>query len=64
MGLKDEHRKNKGDGSRQHPYKREKCADRKCRRLRVLGTTLQPQGKEPGQRDATKNHGRLGGIYI
>ena len=24
--------------------------------------TLQPQGKEPGQRDATKNHGRLGGI--
>ena len=23
---------------------------------------LQPQGKEPGQRDATKNHGRLGGI--
>ena len=31
-------------------------------RLRVLGTTLQPQGKEPGQRDTTKNHGRLGGI--
>ena len=29
---------------------------------RVLGTTLQPQGKEPGQRDTTKNHGRLGGI--
>ena len=25
-------------------------------------TTLQPQGKEPGQRDTTKNHGRLGGI--
>ena len=24
--------------------------------------TLQPQGKEPGQRDTTKNHGRLGGI--
>ena len=23
---------------------------------------LQPQGKEPGQRDSTKNHGRLGGI--
>ena len=23
----------------------------------VLGTTLQPQGKEPGQRDTTKNHG-------
>ena len=22
----------------------------------------QPQGKEPGQRDTTKNHGRLGGI--
>ena len=37
-------------------------ADRKCPRLRVLGTTLQPQGKEPGQRDTTKNHGRLGGI--
>ena len=47
---------------RQHPYKREQCADRKCSRLRVLGTTLQPQGKEPGQRDTTKNHGRLGGI--
>ena len=30
--------------------------------LRVLGTTLQPQGKTPGQRDTTKNHGRLGGI--
>ena len=54
--------KDKGDGCRQHPYKREQCADRKCPRLRVLGTTLQPQGKEPGQRDTTKNHGRLGGI--
>ena len=31
-------------------------------RLRVLGTTLQPQGKEPVQRDTTKNRGRLGGI--
>ena len=30
--------------------------------VRVLGTTLQPQGKEPRQRDTTKNHGRLGGI--
>ena len=30
--------------------------------LRVLGTTLQPQGKEPGQRDTTNTHGRLGGI--
>ena len=29
---------------------------------RVLGTILQPQGKEPGQKDTTKNHGRLGGI--
>ena len=28
----------------------------------VLGTTLQPQGKEPGQRDTAKTHGRLGGI--
>ena len=28
----------------------------------ILGTTLQPQGKEPGQRDTTKNHGRLDGI--
>ena len=37
-------------------------ADRKCPRLCVLRTTLQPQGKEPGQRDTTKNHGRLGGI--
>ena len=27
----------------------------------ILGTTLQPQGKEPGQRYTTKNHGRLGG---
>ena len=62
MGLKMEHRKDRGDGCRQHPYKREQCADRKCPRLRVLGTTLQPQGKEPGQRDTTKNHGRLGGI--
>ena len=25
-------------------------------------TTLQHQGKEPGQRDTMKNHGRLGGI--
>ena len=62
MLQKDEHRKDKGDGCRQHPYKREQCADRECPRLRVLGTTLQPQGKEPGQRDTTKNHGRLGGI--
>ena len=42
--------------------KREQCADRKCPRQRVLGTTLQPQGNEPGQRDTTKNHGRLGGM--
>ena len=47
----------------QHPYKREQCADRKCPRLRVLGTTLQHQGKEPGQRDTMKNHGRLGSIH-
>ena len=52
----------KGDGCRQQPYKREQFADRKWPRLRVLGTTLQPQGKEPGQRDTTKNHVRLGGI--
>ena len=45
-----------------HPYKREQCADRKCPMLRVLGTILQHQGKEPGQRYTTKNHGRLGGI--
>ena len=38
--------KDKGDGCRQHPYKREQCADRKCPRLCVLGTTQQPQGKE------------------
>ena len=31
-----------------------------CIQYSVLGTTLQPQGKEPGQRDTTKNHGRLG----
>ena len=30
-----EHRKDKGDGCRQHPYKREQCADRKCPRLHV-----------------------------
>ena len=30
--------------------------------IRVLGTTVHPQGKEPGQRDTTMNHGRLGGI--
>ena len=57
-----EHCKEKVDGCRQHPYKREQCADRNYPRLRVLGTTLQPQGKEPGQRDTTKNHGRMGGI--
>ena len=62
MGLKMNITKDKGDGCRQHPYKRVQCADRKCPRLRVLGTTLQPQGKEPGQRDTTKNRGRLGGI--
>ena len=44
------------------PINVEQCADRKCPRLRVLGPTLQPQGKEPGQRDIAKNHGRLGGI--
>ena len=63
MGLlKDEHRKDKGDGCRQHSYKCEQCADRECPRLRVLWTTLQPQGKEPGQRDTMKNHGRLGAL--
>ena len=30
--------------------------------LRILGTPIQPQRKEPGQRDTTKNHGRLGTI--
>ena len=58
----DEHRKDKGDGFRHHPYQREQCADRKYPMLRVLWTTLQPEGKEPVQRDSTKNHGRLGGI--
>ena len=61
MGLKM-NIADKGDGCRQHPYKRKQCADRKCPRLRVLGTTLQPQGNEPGQRETTKNHDRLGGI--
>ena len=46
----------------QHPYKLEQCTGRKCPRLHVLGTTLQHQGNEPGQRDTKKNHGRLGGI--
>ena len=27
------------------PYEREQCANRKCPRLRVHGTTLQPEGK-------------------
>ena len=27
-----------------------------------MGQHVQPQGKEQGQGDATKNHGRLGGI--
>ena len=35
----------KGDGCRQHPNKREQCADRKCPILRVLGTTQRPQEK-------------------
>ncbi len=43
--LSYESRKDKCDGCRQHPYKREQCADRQCPRLRVLGTTLQPQAK-------------------
>ena len=30
--------------------------------LCVLGTTIQHQGKEPGQRNTTKNHSRLRGI--
>ena len=60
--VADEHRKDTGDGCRQHPYKREQCADRKCPRLRVLGTTLQTKEKEPRQRNTTKNHGRLGDI--
>ena len=28
----------------------------------IWDNIIQPQGKEPGQRDTTKNHGRLGGI--
>ena len=39
------------DGCRQHPYKHEQCADRKCPRIRVLGTTVRPQGKEPGDKE-------------
>ena len=62
MGLKMNITKTKVMVVDNTPYKREQCADRKCHRLRVLGTTLQPQGKEPGQRDTTKNYGRLGGI--
>ena len=62
MGFKMNIAKTKVNGCRQHPYKCEQCADRKCPRLRVLGTPLQHQGKAPGQRDTTKNHGRLGGI--
>ena len=62
MGLKMNITKTKVTVVDNTPNKREQCPDRKCPRLRVLGTTLQPQGKEPGQRDTTKNHGRLGGI--
>ena len=62
MGLKMNITKTKVMVVDNTPNKREQCADRKCPRLRVLGTILQPQGKEPGQRDTTKNHGRLGGI--
>ena len=62
MGLKMNIAKTKVMFCRQHPNKGKQCADRKCPMLRVLGTTLQPQGKEPGQRDTTKNHCRLGGI--
>ena len=61
-GSYAEHRKDKCGGGGQHPYKRKQCVDIKCWRLRILGTTLEPLGKEPGQRDTTKNHGRLGGI--
>ena len=62
MGLMMNIAKTKGDGCRQHPNKREQCADRKCPSLRVPGTILQTQGKVPEQRDIAKNHGRLGGI--
>ena len=40
----------------------EQCVDRKCWRIRILGTALQPRGSEPGKRDTTGNHGRLGAI--
>ena len=53
--------KYKGDCCEQNPNQRGQCDDRKCLRLRIFGTTTQPQGKEPGQNDTTKNHGRLGG---
>ena len=39
--------------------------DHKCREYNTplcVGTKLQPQGREPGQRDTTKNHGRLCGL--
>ena len=62
MGLKMNIAKTKVMVVDNTPYKREQCSDRKCPRLPVFGTTLQPQGKEPVQRDTTKNHGRLGGI--
>ena len=35
--MGDEHRKDKGGGCRQHPNKREQCADSKCPMIRVLG---------------------------
>ena len=45
MGLKMNIAKTKVMVVDNTPYKREQCADRKCPRLRVLGTTLQPQEK-------------------
>ena len=56
-------KQNKQKKTKKTRYKREQGADRKCPRLRVLGTTLQPQGKEPGQRDTTKNHAKHRDIF-
>ena len=61
-GSKDEHRKDKGDGCRQHLYNVNNVLIENVQGYLYIGTTLQTRGKEPGQRDTAKNHGRLGGI--
>ena len=59
-----EHPTDKGNGQRQHtPINvNNVLTETIVVYISIPGTTLQPQGDEPGQRDIAKNHGRLGGI--